>query len=473
MEKKEYVVAIDLGTSKVVTLVGKKSDNHKIEILSGAVSDSLGGVSRGEIKNTEHLSKALKNTLEKIEKELGISVKEAYVGITGQHIKSSKHSGYIFIENNDNEVRKTDVQRLNESMNNVQIPIGETIVHIIPQKYSVDGESDIGEPVGVIGKKLEASFNIVSGNRETITRIDKCLAKSNIKVSRHILNPLASAEAVLVPDEKELGVAVVDIGGGTTDLCIYHDNIVRHVAIIPLGGNIINRDIRYYGILERYIESLKIKFGGAVSELERPDKYITIPGVNARSSKEISFRNLASIIEARMLDVIESVNYEIRRSGYKDKLAAGIVLTGACANLRNLDILFRGQTGYEVRIAVPDVHVAENNRELINDPGYSTAVGLLLQALKDGVAMVVDAPKTVAVPPVSQSQPSVTANPQQATSQRPKFNVPEKDPVKKSNDTAFDDAEEDGKDDKPRKRGIFGKIADKFAGMFETIDDEI
>ncbi|MCC8088268.1 MAG: cell division protein FtsA [Rikenellaceae bacterium] len=473
MEKKEYVVAIDLGTSKVVTLVGKKSENNKIEILSGAVSDSLGGVSRGEIKNTEHLSKAVKNTLEKIEKELDISVREAYVGITGQHIKSSKHSGYIFIENNDNEVRKTDVQRLNDSMNNVQIPIGETIVHIIPQKYAVDGESDIGEPVGVIGKKLEASFNIISGNRETISRIDKCLAKSNIRVTRHILNPLAAAEAVLVPDEKELGVAVIDIGGGTADLCIYHDNIVRHVAIIPLGGNIINRDIRYYGILERYIESLKVKFGGAVSELERPDKYITIPGVNARSSKEISFRNLASIIEARMMDIIESVNYEIRRSGYKDKLAAGIVITGACAKLRNLDTLFRGQTGYEVRVAVPDVHLTEHNRNLVDDPGFSTAVGLLVHALKDGASMSVDAAKAAPAVASQQSIP-VTPNQPYQQQQRPRFNMPaDKHPAKPNNDTSFDDAGAAEKEDKTRKRGLFGKIADKFAGMFETIDDEI
>lgn len=469
MERDDYVVAIDLGTSKVTTLVGRKADGNKIEILSGAVSDSLGGVVRGEIKNTEHLSKALKETLDKIEQDLKITIREAYVGLTGQHIKTSRHSGYIFIENNDNEVRKRDVQRLDESMNNIQIPVGERIVHIIPQKYMVDGDPDIGEPVGVIGKKLEASYTIVTGNREAITRIDRNLGKSDIAVKGHILNPLASAEAILIPDEKELGVVVADIGGGTTDVCVYHDNIVRHIAIIPLGGNIINRDIRYYGILERYIESLKVKFGAAVSELERPDKYITIPGVNARNSKEISFRNLAAIIEARMMDIVEAVNLEIKKSGYKDKLPAGIVLTGGCANLKNIDILFRGHTGYEVRVASPELYVTGDKKELINDPGYSTAVGLLLKAVEDGVSMHVEARQqsvgsTTRTNGPEKEEPAEIAKP---VNKQPQRAVPEME----KNDDPFED--EESEDDRTKKKGLFGKIADKFAGMFETIDDEI
>jgi len=380
MEKNETVVAIDLGTSKVATLVGKKTDGKKIEILGCSLSDSLSGVVRGEIKNTEHISKALKETLDNIEKELGITIREAYVGVSGQHIKTVKHAGYIFIENNDSEVRERDVQRLNDSMNNIQIPVGETIVQILPQEYRLDDEPDVREPVGMIGKKLEASFNIIVGDKAAVGRIDKTLTKHDIAVKRHILNPLAAAEAVLIPDEKELGVCVVDIGGGTTDVCIYHDNIVRHAAVIPLGGNIINKDIRSYGILERRVESLKVKFGAAVGKMERADKFITIPGLNARDPKEISCRNLAAIIEARLLDIVDSVQYEIKKAGYEGRLGAGIVLTGGVAQTRNIDVLFKNHTGYDVRVAVPDIHVTEDSQEIVNSPVYSVAVGILMKA---------------------------------------------------------------------------------------------
>mgnify|MGYP005768767295 FL=1 len=494
MEKNEYVVAIDLGTSKVVTLVGRKGAGGKAEVLAGSVSDSLSGVARGEIKNTEHVLKALKETIENIENELGIGIKEAYVGISGQHIKCSRHSGYIFIENNDNEVRPKDVQRLNESMHNVQVPVGETIIHILPQKYTVDGESDISEPVGVIGKKLEASFNIITGDRNAIIRVDKCLSRLSVNVSQHILNPLASAEAVLVPDEKELGVAVVDIGGGTTDVCIYHDNIVRHVGIVPLGGNIVNKDIRSYGILERHVENLKVKFGSAVGELERPDKFITIPGLNARDPKEISFRNLASIIEARMLDIIDCVNLEIRKSGYQNRLGAGIVLTGGCAKLRNLDVLFRRHTGQEVRVAVPENHITAESLELVNSPAYATAVGLLLKAINAGVTMYVEnqpkaaaattgAATAVAGGTVNDRYAGAGSGSRQTGGQgRYRSGYGRKDAApgaaeqqaqaaeEPEHDTALEEAEEQPA---PRRKGVFGRLVDKFNNMFEVIDDDI
>ena len=218
MEKNETFVAIDLGTSKVLTVVGKKAEGGKLEILASSMSDSLSGVVRGEIKNTEHVSSALKETIDNIEQELGISIRQAWVGVSGQHIKAVRHSGYIFIENNDGEVRERDVLRLNESMNNIQIPVGETILHILPQEYRLDDEPDVREPVGMIGNKLEATFNITIGDKAAVGRIDKTLSKHNISVSNRVLNPLAAAEAVLIPDEKELGVCMVDIGGGTSSI---------------------------------------------------------------------------------------------------------------------------------------------------------------------------------------------------------------------------------------------------------------
>lgn len=480
MEKNEYVVAIDLGTSKVATLVGRKADGGGVEVLASSVSDSLAGVVRGEIKNTEHISKALKETIENIETELNINIREAYVGVSGQHIKCSKHSGYIFIENNDGEVRERDVQKLNESMNNIQIPVGEAIIHILPQEYTVDEETGIREPVGVIGNKLEATFNIITGDKNAISRIDKCLSKLNVSVSQHVLNPLAAAEALLIPDEKELGVCVVDIGGGTTDICIYHDNIVRHVAIVPLGGNIVNKDIRSYGILERRVESLKVKFGSAVGAMERSDKFITIPGLNARDPKEISCRNLASIIEARMLDIIDCVNFEIRKAGYANRLGAGIVLTGGCAQLRNLDILFREHTGYDVRVAIPDTHITPASVELVNTPAYSVAVGLLLKAVGSGVPMKMGAGRPVTIArnpavttPVVKTPTEQTIETENTRSTRRRWNELAAAKKEESRDTVFTTEEEEPMDTGDKPKSWWQRAKDRLTSTFEVIDDDI
>ena len=492
-EKNEYVVAIDLGTSKVATLVGRSAGEGRVEVLASAMSDSLSGVVRGEIKNTEHISKAIRETIDQIETELGIAIGEAWVGVSGPYIKSSAHSGYIFIENNDGEVREADVQRLNESMNHIQIPVGETIIHILPQEYTVDEEGGIREPAGMIGRKLEASFIIVTGDRNAISRVDKCLNKCNVRVAHHVLDPLASAEAVLVPDEKELGVCVVDLGGGTTDVCIYHDNLVRHAAIIPLGGNIINKDIRSYGILERRVEALKVRFGSAVGALERADKFITIPGLNARDPKEISCRNLASIIEARMLDIVDCVLLEIKKAGYQNRLGAGIVLTGGGALTRNLDVLFREHTPYDVRVAVPDTHVSEASAELVNSPTYSTAVGLLLQGAaavssRTGVEPARNRPPVVIKRsgPASITPPTpVPEKPAPAPDKNPAEEVESTrssrrrwrelasarrtEPEEQHLDTEIETDADDG--DKPRS--WWQRAKDRFSGAFEVIDDEM
>jgi cell division protein FtsA len=480
-EKNEYVVAIDLGTSKVTTLVGRAADEGRIEVLASAVSDSLSGVVRGEIKNTEHISKAVSETIDKIGTEVGIAIREAWVGVSGPYIKSSAHSGYIFIENNDGEVRESDVQRLNESMNHVQIPVGETIIHILPQEYTVDEEAGIREPAGMIGRKLEAAFNIVTGDRNAISRIDKCLGRFEIGVAGHVLDPLAAAEAVLVPDEKELGVCVVDIGGGTTDVCIVHDNIVRHAAIIPLGGNIINKDIRSYGILERRVEALKVKFGSAVGSMERADKFITIPGLNARDPKEISCRNLASIIEARMLDIVDCVPFEIKRAGYTGRLGAGIVLTGGGAQTRNLDVLFREHTQYDVRVAVPDTHVTEESAELVNSPAYSVAVGLLLKAAgaatqKSGahppvVVRTAAAPATVKTAPTSEANDTPAEKVESTRSSPRRWNELAAARREESDEEPFETELE--KEDAEKPKSWWQRAKDRLTSTFEVIDDDI
>jgi cell division protein FtsA len=479
---KNYVVAIDLGTSKVATLVGRRSpDGRRLEVLASSMSDSLSGIVRGELRNTELVSKALKETIDNIEGELGISIREACVGVSGQHIKTVRHAGYIFIENGDGEVRTSDVQRLNASMNNIQLPVGETIIDILPQEYRLDDEPDVREPAGMIGNKLEASFNIVVGDKTAIARIDKTLlGKHNIRVAQHLLSPLAAADAVLIQDEKELGVCLVDIGGGTTNVCIYHDNIARHTAIIPLGGSIINKDIRSYGILERRVEWLKVKFGAAVSAMEKADTFITIPGLNnARDPKEISCRNLAAIIEARLLDIVDSVKYEIKRAGYEDRLGAGIVLTGGVSQTRNIDVLFHNHTGYDVRVALPEVYVTDSSLELVGSPVWSVAVGLLLKGA--GVGSEVSTVRRPAVrtttvttvkPPVE--EPPARKEPETVedtrSSRRRWNNLAEE--KRKGPETQEDNEPDDEAPVVEKKGGWLHRIRERFSGAFEVVDDE-
>ena len=387
MDNNEYVAAVDLGTTKVVMAVGRKAEKNKIEIIA-LKEVASNGVMKGDLKNIEQASQVLREVKAKIEQELGIVVHEAYVGVSGQHIQCNRTQGYVTVQNVTDagvtEVRQSDVERLIDDQRNASLPAGKTIISILPQSYTLDGEDDISVPVGMEGRKLEAKFNVIIGEETAIERIRRCFQRVGLKLAGIVLQPLASAEAVLSDDEKELGVAVVDIGGGTTDICVYYDKVIRHLAVIPIGGNIINKDIRAYGILERYVEKLKTSFGEAVAERTPVDKYINIPSVNGQAPKEIAVRTLAGIIEARMYDIIDYVKIEIERCGFKGRLGAGIVLTGGGANLKNLDLLFKMHTGMDVRIAQPTTYVAPESAELISAPKYSTLTGIILDAVRKG-----------------------------------------------------------------------------------------
>lgn len=387
MDNNEYVAAVDLGTTKVAMAVGRKAEKNKIEIVA-LKEVASNGVMKGDLKNIEQASQVLREVKAKLEQELGIVVREAYVGVSGQHIQCNRTQGYVTVQNVTDagvtEVRKSDVERLIDDQRNASLPAGKTIISILPQSYTLDGEDDISEPVGMEGRKLEAKFNVIIGEETAIERIRRCFQRVGLKLAGIVLQPLASAEAVLSDDEKELGVAVVDLGGGTTDICVYYDKVIRHLAVIPIGGNIINKDIRAYGILERYVEKLKTSFGEAVAERTPGDKYINIPSVNGQAPKEIAVRTLAGIIEARMYDIIDYVKIEIERCGFKGRLGAGIVLTGGGANLRNLDLLFKMHTGMDVRIAQPVTYVASESAELVSAPKYSTLTGIILDEVRKG-----------------------------------------------------------------------------------------
>ena len=378
-KKEQYVAAIDIGTTKIVAIVGKKNENGKIEILGLSKAPSK-GVKRGVVLNIEETVSAIETTVEDVQRRSGIMFSEVFVGIAGQHIKSMKNRGYITREAYDDEIKKEEVFRLIEDMHKIHIEIGEEIIHVIPQNFIVDNETGVKSPIGMCGRRLEANFHIVIGQVAAAKNIEKCIRKANLSVKDMILEPLASSDAVLTDDEKEAGVVLVDIGGGTTDVAVYYDNIIRHTAVIPFGGNVVTKDIKEgCAILQRHAEQLKIQYGSALGDIAPEDKVVSIPGISGREPKEISFKSLAYIIQSRMEEIIDAVNFEIQNSGYADKLAAGVVITGGGAMLKHLPQLMKFKTAMDVRIGLPNEHLAGSAKNEINQPMYATSVGLIMR----------------------------------------------------------------------------------------------
>ena len=381
-KKEQYVAAIDIGTTKIVAIVGKKNENGKIEILG--LSKALSkGVKRGVVLNIEETVNAIQTTVEDVQKRSGILFSEVFVGIAGQHIKSMKNRGYIMREAYDDEIKKEEVFKLIEDMHKIHIDIGEEIIHVIPQNFIVDNETGVKSPIGMCGRRLEANFHIVIGQVAAAKNIEKCIRKANLIVKDMILEPLASSDAVLTDDEKEAGVVLVDIGGGTTDVAVYYDNIIRHTAVIPFGGNVVTKDIKEgCAILQRHAEQLKIQYGSALGDIAPEDKVVSIPGISGREPKEISFKSLAYIIQSRMEEIIDAINIEIQNSGYADKLAAGVVITGGGAMLKHLPQLMKFKTAMDVRIGLPNEHLAGSAKNEINQPMYATSVGLIMRGFE-------------------------------------------------------------------------------------------
>ena len=380
--KEKIVAAVDIGTTKIVSLVGRLNDLGKLEVLGISQTPSK-GVKRGVVLNIEETVNAIQTTTSEAVEQSGINFNEVFVGIAGQHIKSVRNRGYINRDTYDDEITKEDVQHLIDDMYKIPVDVGEEIIHVLPQSYIVDNETGVKNPIGVFGKRLEANFHIVIGQISSARNIEKCINRVGLDVKQLVLEPLASSAAVLTEDEKEAGVALVDIGGGTTDVAVYYDDVIRHTAVIPFGGNVITRDIKEgCAILQRQAESLKLQFGSALGDLAQEDKVVTIPGISGRDPKEISFRSLAYIIQSRMEEIIDAVTFEIENSGYMDKLSAGIVLTGGGSMLKHLNQLVKFKTGMDVRIGFPGDKMAADSIQEINQPMFSTSVGLLLKGLE-------------------------------------------------------------------------------------------
>lgn len=381
MESSEIFVGLDLGTTKIAVIVGRRNEYGKIEILGYGKSESI-GIMRGVVANIDKTVSSIKEAVEAAEKISGVDIKQVNVGIAGNHIKSIQHRANIMRSSQEDEIKEKDVEALIESMYKLAMQPGDEIIHVIPQEYIIDKEMGIKDPIGICGSCLEGNFHIITGQVSAIRNIQKCVTKAGLEIKELILEPLASADAVLSDDEKEAGVALVDIGGGTTDIAIFHDHILRHTAVIPFGGNVITEDIREgCAIIKNQAEALKVRFGSALSSKNKHEEIVSIPGLRGRDPKEISLKNLASIIQARMEEILTYVEYEIKNSGYANKLICGIVLTGGGAQLKDIKQLTEYITGMQTRIGYPNEHLANSEFEEMTSPMHATGVGLVLKGI--------------------------------------------------------------------------------------------
>ena len=384
METQKISVGLDIGTTKIVAMIGRKNEYDKLEILGIGKSKSL-GVHRGVVNNITQTIQSIQQAVSESEADSGLKIGEVTVGIAGQHIRSLQHSDYITRENSELVINEEDIERLINQVHKLVMLPGEEIIHVLPQDYKVDGQAEIKEPIGMYGERLEANFHVVVGQVSSIRNIGRCVQTAGLDLEGITLEPLASANAVLSQEEKEAGVALIDIGGGTTDLAVFKDGIIRHTAVIPFGGNVITEDIKEgCSIIEKQAELLKIKFGSAWPGENKDNEIVSIPGLRGRDPKEITLKNLSKIIHARVVEIIEQVYVEIKNYGHeeqKKKLIAGIVLTGGGSQLKHLKQLVEYITGMDTRVGYPNEHLAGDSDSDITSPMYATAVGLVMDSL--------------------------------------------------------------------------------------------
>lgn len=386
MEIGNYSVGLDIGTTKIVAIIGRKNEYGKIEVLGIGKSKSL-GVHRGVVNNITQTIKSIQQAVEEAEVNSNLKIGSVVVGIAGQHIRSLQHSDYITRADSEEVINEDDLDKLcNQVYKLVMLP-GEEIIHVLPQEYKVDGQAEIKEPIGMYGGRLEANFHVVVGQVSSIRNVGRCIKSAGLDLGNITLEPLASSDAVLSKEEKEAGVALIDIGGGTTDLAIFKDGIIRHTAVIPFGGGVITEDIKEgCSIIEKQAELLKMKFGSAWPGENKDNEIVSIPGLRGREPKEITLKNLSKIIHARVVEIIEQVYVEIKNYGHeeqKKKLIAGIVLTGGGSQLKHLKQLVEYITGMDTRIGFPNEHLAGDSDSEIASPLYATAVGLLMNAVQN------------------------------------------------------------------------------------------
>ncbi len=384
MKENMISIGLDIGTTKIVAMIGQTNEYNKMKILGVGKSISL-GVHRGVVNNITQTIQSIQQAVSEAEELSGIKVDGVTVGIAGQHIRSLQHSDYITRNNSEQVIDESDIEKLINQVHKLVMLPGEEIIHVLPQEFKVDGQAEIKEPIGMYGGRLEANFHVVVGQVSSIRNIGRCIKSAGLDLDGITLEPLASANAVLSNEEKEAGVALIDIGGGTTDLAIFKDGIIRHTAVIPFGGNVITEDIKEgCSIIEKQAELLKVKFGSAWPGENKENEIVSIPGLRGRDPKEISLKNLSKIIHARTVEIIEQVYLEIKNYGHeeqKKKLIAGIVLTGGGSQLMHLKQLVEYVTGMDTRVGYPNEHLAGDTDKNVTSPLYATAVGLVMDGL--------------------------------------------------------------------------------------------
>jgi cell division protein FtsA len=391
VEKTDKIaVGLDIGTTKIAVCVGQRNKEGNIELMGSGEHISL-GVQRGQVINIVKTVEAIKYAIKQAVASSGVTIDTVVGGIAGQHINSFHAEGEIKRRDADSEVTKEDVKMLVEDMFKISVKPGVQIIDAIPQEFFVDDYNDLKDPIGVLGTQLGSVFNIITGNSQHIKNIARCIQKCNLKMEGLVLEPIASAEVVLDEKEKESGVALVDIGGGTTDIAVFYNGILRHSAVIPIGGDVITEDIKtvFKGIIKENAEAIKLKYGSCIADKSKPDHIISVPGIKGRPAINIQQVQLAEVIAARVNEIIERIMFEIRNSDYVKKLGCGLVLTGGGALLNNIKEFTEFKTGMSVRIGNPEEKIVHKQDSKINNPIYSTALGLMVMGIEKDEADII------------------------------------------------------------------------------------
>jgi cell division protein FtsA len=424
-QEQPIIVGLDIGTTKIAAIAGRKNEFGKLEILGFGRANS-NGVKHGQVLNIDETIKAIRMALDNCyASNPNLSISEVYVGIAGHHIKSLQTRGDIVRQNTENEITQKEIDQLVADQYKTYIPAGDQIIDVIPQEFAVDNFQNIISPIGYGGVKVGANFHIITGDKNAIKNISRAVEKSGLQTKDLVLQPLASAAAVMGQEDLEAGVAIVDIGGGTTDLAVFYEGILKHTAVIPFGGENITNDIKTgLGVLKTQAEQMKVQFGSALSNEAKGNAFITIPGLRGMPAKEISVKNLANIIQARMSEIMDFVSYHLKQVGLDNKmLNGGIVLTGGGAQLKHLIQLTEYVTGLNARIGYPNEHLASGQIEELAKPTYSTCIGLILKGYSDyehnrkqfeKTYVQVDVPTALKTPEVIKEEVTITEEEKQA-----------------------------------------------------------
>ena len=379
------IVGLDIGTTKIAAIAGRKNEYGKLEILGFGRANS-NGVQHGMVLNIDQTIKAIEMALKNCyDSNPNLAIEEVYVGIAGHHIKSLQTRGDIVRQTTEEEIRQEEVDRLIADQYRTYIPAGDQIIDVIPQEFTVDNFQNIPNPIGYSGVKVGANFHIITGDKNAIRNINRSVEKAGLITKDLVLQPLASAAAVMCDQDLEAGVAIVDIGGGTTDLAVFYEGILKHTAVIPFGGENITNDIKNgLCVLKTQAEQMKVQFGSALSDEAKSNAYITIPGLRGMQPKEISVKNLSGIIQARMSEIMDFVTFHLKQVGLDTRLLnGGIILTGGGSQLKHLIQLTEYNTGLNARIGYPNEHLAGGHIEELSKPMYSTCIGLILKGYND------------------------------------------------------------------------------------------